>query len=173
MKTAHRIVTTIDRLNEAVGRTVSWLTTVLVFLVCADVFFRYLLDRTANWVMELEWHLFAVIFLLGAAYTLRHDRHVRVDLFYERFSERDKALVDLVGSLLFLLPWSALLVWVSSAYAWEAFRSGETSPNPGGLPLFWPIKAMIPLGMFLLFLQGIAQALRAWLRYRQPENSTD
>jgi TRAP-type mannitol/chloroaromatic compound transport system permease small subunit len=173
MKTARRITTAIDRLNEAVGRAVSWLTTALVLLVCIDVFFRYLLDRTANWVMELEWHLFSVIFLLGAAYTLKHDKHVRVDLFYDRFSPRDKALVDLVGSLLFLLPWSALLVWVGTAYAWEAFRGGEVSPNPGGLPLFWPIKAMIPLGLFLLFLQGVAQALRAWVQYRQPENTTD
>jgi TRAP-type mannitol/chloroaromatic compound transport system permease small subunit len=173
MKTARMIADAIDRLNEAIGRAVAWLTTALVLLVCIDVFFRYLLDRTANWVMELEWHLFSMIFLLGAAYTLKHDRHVRVDLFYERFSKRDQALVNLVGSLLFLLPWSVLLCWVSAGYAWEAFQSGEASPNPGGLALFWPIKAMIPLGLFLLFLQGIAQLIRAWLQYRQPENTTD
>ena len=163
---AKKIAAGIGRLNERVGRAVSWLTTILVLLVCFDVVTRYLFSITQAWIMELEWHLFALIFLLGAGYAFKHDRHVRVDLFFARFSKRDQALVDLVGGLLFLIPWTVLLIIVSTEYGWEAFKDRETSPDPGGLPARFLIKWSIALGMLLLLLQGIASVLNAWVVLR-------
>lgn len=156
----------IHRLNEWVGRGVSWLTTALVVLVCFDVFTRYLLSDTSAWVMELEWHLFALIFLLGAGYAFRHDRHVRVDLFYARMAPKDQALVNLVGAVVFLIPWCLLILIVSTRYAWGAWLIREGSPDPGGLPARYLVKFAIPLGAFLLLLQAVASALDAWAVYR-------
>lgn len=157
----------IDGLNERIGRAVSWFTLALVVVVCADVFWRYLLNRTSPWVMELEWHLFALIFLLGAGYTLKRDEHVRVDLFYERFNHRDKAEVNLIGGLLFLLPWSALIVYFGFQFALDSWQIGERSENPGGLAMRYLIKAAIPAGFFLLFLQGLAEIVRSYLALRE------
>lgn len=153
----------IGRLNETVGRGVSWLTTALVVLVCFDVITRYLANDTEAWIMELEWHLFALIFLLGAGYAFLHDRHVRVDLFYSRFSPRDKALVDLVGGVVFLVPWAVVLIIVSTRYGLDSYRIGETSPDPGGLPARYLIKMAIPVGLTLLLLQGIANIIESAL----------
>jgi TRAP-type mannitol/chloroaromatic compound transport system permease small subunit len=156
-------------LNEQIGRGVSWLNGVLVLLVCADVVSRFLFQETAAWVMELEWHLFALVFLLGSGYALRHNRHVRVDLFYNRFAPRDRALADLIGGAVLLIPWCILIIYVSSSYAWSAFLIQEGSPDPGGLPARYLIKFAIPLGFFLLLLQGIASVLEAWKTYRKKE----
>ncbi len=147
-------------INERVGRAVAWLNVALILLVCLDVFARYLLNKTNPWVVELEWHFFSVIFLLGAGYAWKHDRHVRVDLFYARFSLKDKAMVNALGAILFLLPWSLLMIWVSFKYALTSFRIRETSPDPGGLPAFYPIKFAICIGMALLALQGIGKLLK-------------
>lgn len=169
----------INALNEWVGRAVSWLTAVLVVLVCFDVVARYLFSSTAAWVMELEWHLFALIFLLGAGYAFRHDRHVRVDLFYAGFSSRDKALVDFFGALLFLIPWCVLIVYASYDYALISFKIKEISPDPGGLPARYAIKFAITVGAVLLLLQGIASLIDSALLLaglKQPdgdENLTD
>ncbi len=143
------------RINEWVGRAASWLTTLLVVIVCFDVTTRYLLNDTAAWIMELEWHLFALIFLLAAGYTLKHDRHVRVDLFYARFSKRDKAWVNLCGTAIFLIPWCILVVWTAFPFALDAYVQGEGSPDPGGLPGRWIIKFAIVLGALLLLLQAL------------------
>ena len=159
----------ISTLNDRIGRAVSWLTFVLVLLVVVDVTLRYLFNQTAVWIGEMEWHLFAFIFLLGAGYALRHDRHVRVDLFYDKFSPRDKALVNLVGHIVLLLPWTVLLIWVSTKYAFDSYQMGEGSPDPGGLPFRFVVKAAIPLGFFLLFLQGLAEIAKNWQVYRHEE----
>ncbi len=147
-----------NRLNERVGVAVSWLTTVLVAVVCYDVFTRYLLQSSLVAVQELQWHLFAVIFLIGAAYTLKHGKHVRVDVFYNRFPEKTRAWVDFAGSLLFLIPFCVVAIWCSHAFVINAFIIGEGSPDPGGLPARFILKAAIPAGFFLLTLQGLALA---------------
>ena len=153
----------ISQLNETIGRAVSWITGFLVLLVCADVGMRYLFNDTAAWVMELEWHLFALVFMLGAGFAFKHDRHVRVDLFYDQFSERDKAWVNLTGGILFLIPWCLLLFYVSFQYALGSFQIGEGSPNPGGLPYRFIIKGSIAVGIFLLLLQGLANIAQSIL----------
>lgn len=166
-----RLSLRINQLNERVGQAVSWLTTALVGLVCFDVVTRYLVNDTKIWIMELEWHLFALIFLLGAGYALKHDRHVRVDLFYARFSKRDQALVDLVGTLVLLIPWCLLLIVVSTRYAVTSYLDGETSADPGGLPARFIIKSSISLGIFLLLLQAVAQAIDAVFILRERGES--
>jgi len=149
----------IHRLNEQVGKAASWLTTALMLLVCVDVVIRYLFSDTQAWIIELEWHLFGLIFLLGAGYAFKHDRHVRVDVFYAKFSERDKAWVNLVGGLVFLLPWAAALMIVAFKYATIAFQIGEESPDPGGLPARYLIKYAMGIGLGLLLLQGVASVI--------------
>lgn len=153
----------IDTLNNWVGKTISWLTTILVVLVCFDVIIRYLFSDTKAWIMELEWHLFALTFLLGAAYCFLHDKHVRVDLFYAKFPEKDKALVNFIGALLFLIPWCIVIIWVSFNYARQSFLIGETSPDPGGLPALYIVKFAITAGVFLLLLQGISSLIKSGL----------
>ena len=113
--------------------------------------------------MEMEWHLFAMIFLLSAGYTLKHNKHVRVDLFYEKFSKKDKGWVNLIGSALFLIPWCILIIWVSWDYAMNAWEIKEGSPDPGGLPARYFIKFCIPAGIFLLLLQSIVIAVKSFL----------
>lgn len=160
---------TIDAINERVGRAVAWLTTFLVILVCFDVIVRYLFSETQAWIMELEWHLFALIFLIGAGYAFKHDRHVRVDLFYTRFSPKDRALVNIIGGLIFLIPWCILIIYISFDYARISFLIRETSPDPGGLPALYVIKFAITLGAFLLLLQGLSSVIQSLFIYQGKE----
>lgn len=168
-KALKRIQVGIDTLNEWAGKGVSWLTTVLVVLVCFDVITRYLFSDTKAWIMELEWHLFSLIFLIGAGYAFKHDRHVRVDLFYTRLTPRDRALVNLIGGLLFLVPWCILIIMVSYDYARVSFLLGETSPDPGGLPARYVIKYAITAGVFLLLLQGLSSIIQSLFIYLGKE----
>ncbi len=163
----------IDSLNEKVGRGVAWLTTVLVLVVCYDVFMRYALNQTSIALQELEWHLFAVVFLVGAAYTLKHNRHVRVDVLYVNFSPRTRAWVNFLGSLLFLIPFSLLVIWASWNFVANSFAIRETSPDPGGLPARYLVKAAIPVGFVLLLLQGLSLAVRSWRSIHQSHAETE
>ncbi|KAA3656123.1 MAG: C4-dicarboxylate ABC transporter permease [Calditrichaeota bacterium] len=135
----------------------------MIAVVCYDVFTRYFLRKSSIAVQELEWHIFAVIFLLGAAYTLKHDRHVRVDALYNTFSPRTRAWVDFLGSLVFLLPFVVLVIWASFNFVANSFAIAETSPDPGGLPARYLLKACIPIAFFLLMLQGLSMNFRAAL----------
>lgn len=157
------IITQIENLIAKIGKAAGYLNLMLIVLIVVDVALRSLFSLTGAWVIEAEWHLFAIIFLLGIPYALQQDRHVRVDLFYERFADKDKRLVNLVGTLIFLLPWAAVLLFTGWHYAAEAWISGEGSPNPNGIPYFFPIKAMIPTSAALLILQGIATGLGVYL----------
>ena len=151
----------IDRLVKGIGIGVSWLSLVLVLVIVVDVFLRYVFNETSAASFELEWHLFGAIFLLGAAYTLQNDRHVRVDVFYHRFSEKTKAWVNLVGTLLLLMPFCVVAFWESLSFVSSSFAIKETSPDPGGLPARYLIKSAIPIGFLLLGLQGISLILQS------------
>lgn len=158
-----RLSKAIDQLNEWVGRGVAWLTTLMVLLFVYDVVMRYVFNQTFVAIFEIEWHLFAVIFLVGAGFAFRHDRHVRVDLFYTRFSARNKALVNLIGTLLFLVPFCLVGIKYGYDFALNAYNTQEGSPDPGGLPARFLVKSMIPLGLSLLLLQGISLLCKAIL----------
>jgi TRAP-type mannitol/chloroaromatic compound transport system permease small subunit len=114
-------------------------------------------------MIEVEWHIFSLIFLLGAGYTFKHDRHVRVDLFYSRFSAKGKAWVNLLGCLLFLIPFCLILIKASFPYVSLSYRLSEISSDPGGLPGRYLIKGAIPLGIFFLLLQAVSLAFSSWL----------
>lgn len=146
----------IDRTIALIGKATSWLTLVLVLVIVIDVFLRYAFNSTSAASFELEWHLFALIFLLGAAWTLQNDKHVRVDVFYHRFSEKKKAWVNLVGTIILLLPFCAVGFWESLSFVESSYVIQETSPQPGGLPARYLIKASIPAGFLLLGLQGVS-----------------
>lgn len=156
-----KYVRVVEAMSERVGLAVSWLTGLLVLVVCYDVFTRYLLQNSLVAVQEMQWHLFALVFLLGAAYTLKHDRHVRVDVLYSTFSARNKALVNFVGSLLFLVPFCLIGIWGSQTFVTTSFMIGETSPDPGGLPARFILKAAIPVGFLLVLLQGVALSFKS------------
>lgn len=163
MKFLQQYIRVVDRLNETIGRGVVWLSSFLVLVVCYDVFTRYILKTSSVAVQELEWHIFAVLFLIAAAYSLKHDRHVRVDVFYLKFSRRGKAWVDFLGSLVFLVPLCIVAILASQQFVLNSFRIGEISPDPGGLPARYLLKAAIPLGFFLLLLQGLSLSFRSLL----------
>lgn len=159
----------IDKIVKQVGSLVSWLTLLLVLVIVIDVALRYLFNTTSAASFELEWHLFAAIFLLGAAYTLQRDKHVRVDVFYHRFSDKTKAWINCVGTLLLLLPFCAVAFWESLSFVENSFAVKETSPDPGGLPARYIIKATIPAGFLLLGLQGINLLLSSISKIMQNE----
>lgn len=156
-ETLTRVTDTIDAMNEWVGRGCAWLVLALVLLVSYDVTMRYLFQAGSVALQELEWHMFALIFLLGAAYTLKHDDHVRVDVFYQAdwMTPKRKAWVNLFGCLLFLLPFSLLIIVSAWPFVAQSYGWGESSPDPGGLPYRWLLKAVIPLAFILLLLQGL------------------
>jgi TRAP-type mannitol/chloroaromatic compound transport system permease small subunit len=122
---------------------------------------RYFLNESHVWVSELECHLFAIIFLLGSAYTLQKDAHVRVDLFYTNFSEVRKAYVNLLGVIFFLIPWCLIVIRASFKYARNSYMISETSPDPGGLPALWIVKCFIVLSFVLLLLEALSLSIRS------------
>ena len=127
----------------------------MIFIIVSDVFFRYAFSLTSAATYEIEWHLFGLMFLLGAAWTFDQDKHVRVDLFYQNFSPKMKASINLIGTLIFLIPFCWVTLITSIDFVQSSFLHNETSPDPGGLPARYLIKLAIPVGFGLLILQGI------------------
>lgn len=162
-KRLDQVITPIEFVSRWSGRLVAWLGLVLVLLICYDVAMRYLFNQSAVWMQELEWHLFAALFLLGMAYTLQADAHVRVDVFYAKMTPRNQALVNLTGSLLLLLPFCLLAIDRGWSFAYNSFQIHESSSDPGGLPARYIIKFAVPVGFTFLLLQGIAEALKSLL----------
>ena len=154
-----RISQAIDALNERIGQAAKWLVLVAVLVSAGNAMFRYGFNKSSNAWLEIQWYLFSLVFLLGAGYTLKHNGHVRIDVLYGRFSPRTKAWVDLVGSLLFLLPTAVLIGWLGWAGFADSWAIGEMSPDDGGL-LRWPIKLAIPVGFALLALQAVSEAIK-------------
>ena len=161
MKILNQITKGIDTLNEWVGRGVSWVTLGLVLVVFIDVVMRYLFRTSFVFTQELEWHLFAFIFLIGAGYTLLHDGHVRVDIIYQRVGPKAKAWINLMGVLLFLIPGCVMVIITSWKFTVNAFSIMEGSPDPGGIPFRFILKGCIPFGFTLLLLQGISLGLHS------------
>ena len=149
----------IDALNEGVGRASMWLVLAATLISSGNAVVRYGFNRSSNAWLEIQWYLFALIFLLGAGYTLKHNGHVRIDILHGRFSPRLQAWVDLLGGLLFLLPLCGLMIWMGWSDFAASWAVNEASPDSGGLAR-WPIKLAIPLGFGLLALQGLAEIIR-------------
>ena len=151
----------IDRLNAAIGHGVAWLALAVVLLQFALVVARYLFGLGSVWLTETVIYAHATLFMLAAAWTLSAGGHVRVDIFYAEASARTKALVELIGALLLLLPFMFVLIWLSVPYAARSWAILEHSQETSGLPIIFALKTLIPLFALLMALQGIAQAIRA------------
>jgi TRAP-type mannitol/chloroaromatic compound transport system permease small subunit len=161
MNVLKKLCTLIDTVNEWVGRGVAWVTLGLVLVVFIDVVMRYAFNISYVFAQELEWHLFAFIFLIGAGYTLLHDGHVRVDIFYQRFGYKGRAWINLIGVITFLLPGCILVILTSLNFVHSSWTVMEGSPDPGGIPYRFVIKGTIPVGFSLLSLQGISLGLHS------------
>lgn len=159
-----RLANAIDRFNERIGKSLYWLTLGMVLLGALNAIFRYL-DRYTGWGLssntwlELQWYFFSILFLLGAAYTLKHDAHVRVDVLFSRLGPRGQATINLAGVILFLIPFCILMLWTSWPAIQHTWSVLEVSPDPGGLPRY-PIKTVVPVAFVLLLVQGISMGIR-------------
>jgi TRAP-type mannitol/chloroaromatic compound transport system permease small subunit len=159
----------INRLTRFFGQIAGWASFVVVLLICVDVLMRYALGFTLIWVLEVEIYLFSIIFLFGSAYAFQKEKHVRVDILYQKMSTRWQAAIDIIGALFFLLPWCAIIIWVSYNYAYMSWLIGEKSAQPGGLPALYLLKFCLSLGFILLGLQGVSNLLLAVKKWSKPE----
>jgi TRAP-type mannitol/chloroaromatic compound transport system permease small subunit len=151
----------IDRLVAGIGHVAAWLILVVVLLQFALVVARYVFGLGSIWLSETVIYAHAAVFMLAAAWTLRGEGHVRVDIFYGEASARTKALIDLLGAILLLLPFMLVLLWLSVPYAQRSWEVLERSQEASGLPLVFVLKTLIPVFALLMALQGVAQAIRA------------
>ena len=149
----------IDTLNEKVANVVSWALVAAVVICAGNALLRYGLNLSSNAWLEIQWYLYAAIFLLAAPYTLKRDEHVRIDVIAGRFSKRAQAWMDLFGFAFFLLPVCLVILWYAYPYAKLAFDTGEMSLNAGGLPQ-WPAKILVPIGFALMILQGLSEIIK-------------
>ncbi len=145
----------IDKAIKYLAYLTAFILIILVLLVVYDATARYLFSTGSIALQELEWHLFDVIILFGIAYTLKEGAHVRVDIFYAHYSAKRKALINIISSLFFILPFSFLIIYISIDFVHMSFLQNETSSNPGGLEYRYLVKALLPLGFVFLVLQAI------------------
>jgi TRAP-type mannitol/chloroaromatic compound transport system permease small subunit len=160
----------IDFVNEHIGRVVYWLVLVVALISAGNATSRYALNMASNAWLELQWYLFAAIFLLCAGYTLLHNEHIRIDVLSSRLSRRTQIWIDVFGTVFFLLPMTLFIMWLSWPIFMNAWTSGEISGNAGGL-IRWPARLLIPIGFFLLSLQGVSELIKriAYLKGLIPD----
>jgi TRAP-type mannitol/chloroaromatic compound transport system permease small subunit len=164
VQSAGKLADGIDWFVDLVGRAISWLALAVALVMGTNVFLRYGLSIGYIWAQELEWWLLVPLTLIGMSYALRHGEHVRVDVLFAGFSDRAKDAVNVISAGLAVI-FSLLVVWLSIPYVAQSWAIGEGSPNPGGIGALYLMKAMIPLGFALLFLQSLAQAIQSALRF--------
>ena len=160
----------IDALNEHVGRLTYWLILAAVLISAGNAVVRYTMNMSSNAWLEIQWYLFSFVFLFCAGYTLLHNQHVRIDVISGQLSGRARAWIDIFGTVFFLMPMAIAIMWLSWPVFLDAYRSGEVSTNAGGLTV-WPGRLMLPVGFFLLILQGISELIKriAFLRGLIPD----
>lgn len=165
----------LERLINRISDFLGWLSATLFLLLLAnvvyDVVMRYAFNDVSIAFQELEWHLFSTVFLLGIPYAIKTGGHVRVDIIYERLSIRARAIIDVFGTIIFLLPFCLLVAWFGIDFAKESYSLGETSGDPGGLPYRWIIKAVIPLSFFFMAVSGFGMLIHALNRVFNPHLS--
>ncbi|MDP3701642.1 MAG: TRAP transporter small permease subunit [Hylemonella sp.] len=161
----------IESLIDVVGRATLWVALVMIGLVAVNVLLRYSFSFGSVWAQELEWHLLAALILLGMCYALQRGDNVRVDLFYANYSARKKFIVDVI-SLLLLLAVALIFIKVSISYVLQSYSIQESSPDPGGIPLRWIVKSLIPIGYGLVALQTVAALLRLFHTRAQAQESS-
>ena len=149
----------IDKLNEFIGRSVAWLILLAVLISAGNAIVRKLFDTSSNAWLEMQWWLFGMVFLLCAPWTLMSNEHIRIDIVNNLLPKRVQQWIDLIGHLLFLLPFCALMVYHSGPFFMRSYQVNEQSLSAGGLPQ-WPAKGLVIVGFFLLLLQGISEVIK-------------
>jgi TRAP-type mannitol/chloroaromatic compound transport system permease small subunit len=167
---AERFAAGIDRFVDAVGRVTAWSSFALALVMGSNVLLRYGFSYGSVWAQELEWHLMSPICLFGMSYALRHGEHVRVDVLFASFSQRNKYLVEIISAVL-AMAISLIIIKLSWAYVMQSWSIGEGTANPGGISARYLLKALIPIGFALLFLQSLAQAIQYFLAWRGRGNA--
>lgn len=161
MQALLRISGLIDRINTLIGRAAFWLVLVAVLVSSVNAIVRKAFNMSSNAFLEIQWYLFAAVFLLCAPYALLKNEHVRIDVLSCRFSDRGRIWMEIAGTLLFLLPISGIVLYFSWPVFVTAFQSGELSPSDGGLKL-WPARLLVPVGFAMLILQGLSQLIKCF-----------
>lgn len=149
----------IDRVNQWVGRSVTWLILIMALISTGNAVIRKAFDYSSNAFLEIQWYLFATVFMLAAGYTLLRNEHVRIDIIAGRFSPRTHAWIDIFGTLIFLMPMAILTLYLSWPFVVNSYSIGEMSSNPGGL-IRWPVKILVPIGFSLLIAQGFSELIK-------------
>jgi TRAP-type mannitol/chloroaromatic compound transport system permease small subunit len=149
----------IDWINERVGKGAFWLILLMTIISASNATYRFIFNDSSNGLLEIQWYLFAAVFLLCSPYTLQKNEHVRIDVVSSNFSPRGLAIIDIIGTLFFLLPMVVTVVWLSLPLVAESYKINEYSSNAGGL-LRWPVKILLPIGFTLLALQGISELIK-------------
>jgi TRAP-type mannitol/chloroaromatic compound transport system permease small subunit len=170
MKALLTISRAIDAVNERVGRVLLWLVLIMVLVSAGNAISRYLFSLSSNAWLELQWYLFSAVFLGCAGYTLLHNEHIRIDVVSTRLPRRVQVVIDIFGILLFLFPMATIIMWMSWPVFLNAYNTHEVSVNAGGL-LRWPARLLVPVGFFLLLLQGVSELIKriAFLMGRIPD----
>ena len=149
----------IDQLSDWVGRWVAWLVLAAVLLSAGNAVMRKVINWSSNGLLEIQWYLFAAVFMLAAGYTMMRQEHVRIDVISGRFSKRTQIWIDIVGICVFLFPFIYMIIMLSMPLVINAYVSKEMSSNTGGL-IRWPVFALLPLGMLLLGIQGVSELIK-------------
>ena len=149
----------IDWLNERVGKGAFWLVLIMAVISAGNASYRFVFNDSSNGMLEIQWYLFAAVFLLCSPYTLQKNEHVRIDVLSGKLSPRGLAVIDIIGTLFFLLPMVVLVLYLSVPLVAESYKINEYSANAGGL-IRWPVKILLPIGFTLLALQGISELIK-------------
>jgi TRAP-type mannitol/chloroaromatic compound transport system permease small subunit len=149
----------IDRMNEIIAKSVGWLILVSILISATNAVIRKVFNMSSNAWLEAQWYLYGAAFLLAAAYTLRQNEHIRIDIIYGMFSRRTQHWIDLLGHIFFLMPFVILMIYYFVPYFLLSYRTGEISTNAGGL-IIWPAKLMLLLGFILLGFQGVSEIIK-------------
>ena len=160
-----------NRFMDYMGNVLIIILLLMILNVFYDVVMRYAFHDSSIAMQEMEWHLFAIIILFGTSYSLKENAHVRVDFLYDKFSEKTKAIINIIGTLMFLLPFTALIIYGSYDFVMDSYSVNETSGDPGGLKYLWVIKAAIPVSFTILFLEGINYIIKNINIYRGIEKA--
>ena len=161
-----------DRTSERIGHTIYWLVLVAVLISCVNAVIRKAFNWSSNSLLEIQWYLFSAIFLFCAGYTLLRNQHVRIDVISGRLSKRAQAWIDILGTLLFLLPMAIMIMYLSWPVFVQAYQRNEVSTNAGGL-IIWPARLLVPIGFLLLAAQGVSELIKrvAFLKGLIPDPS--
>lgn len=164
------ILNLLKKIIDAVGNMCSIILILMGLNIFYNVVMRYFFNDVSIAMQELEWHLFAAMFMFGIGYTLKEDGHVRVDVIYEQLSKKMQAIINIIGSLLLALPFTCLIIYFSVSYALDAYTMGEGSADPGGLPHRWIVRSIIPISAFFLVLSIIYVVIENIQRFIEANN---